>query len=63
MSWHSDYQHGTLLLLPPLEVTVTVNQLRKQYDYKSFNICTAHITLTQPLLSALTIEDKKPSNE
>ena len=50
MSWEEKYKYGTLLLLPPDDVSVCVNALRAKYDPSSQRICLAHITLTQPLL-------------
>ena len=50
MSWKDQYKFGTLLLLPPADVSASVNALRARYDPDSQKICPAHITLTQPLL-------------
>lgn len=50
--WRDAYVHGTLVIWPPDDVRAVVNLLRERYDPTSARICEAHITLTQPLVSA-----------
>lgn len=54
MSWKDNYRFGTLLLLPPKNVSSIVDMLRAQYDPESHKTCVSHITLTQPLLEKPT---------
>lgn len=55
--WQKAYRFGTMVIWPPDEVRAVVNGLRQEYDPASQAICEAHITLTQPLLRALTCQE------
>jgi len=49
--------HGTLVILPPADVAAVVDELRRRHDPSSAAIIGAHITLTQPFLSAPAADD------
>jgi len=57
MSWRDAYRHGTLLLLPPEPLRATLDPLRRRHDPASAQMCTAHITLTQPFVAPLSDAD------
>jgi len=52
--WQKVYEHGTFVILPPVDIRMIVNKLRDQYDPISQSYCETHITLTQPLLNPIT---------
>ncbi len=54
--WQLPYKHGHFVIIPDDNVRALVDSLRKELDPRSASICTAHITLTCPLKSALTEE-------
>lgn len=65
--WEREYKYGVILFIPPEPLLSMVNQLRQKYDSFSAEGCCAHISLTMPLKSPLTIEgineiQKKLSN-
>ena len=52
--WQREYRFGVLLILPPPEIAREVDALRAIYDPKSHSICTAHISVSDPLRQELT---------
>ena len=52
--WQKPYQFGTIVIWPPDEVRVVVNNQREENDPLSQSYCEAHITVTQPLLKNLS---------
>ena len=52
--WQKVYQFGTIVIWPPDEVRMLVNQQRETYDQVSQTYCETHITVTQPLIKNLT---------
>ena len=57
------YQHGALVIWPPDDLRAIVGALRQRYDPASQAICDAHITLSQPFLSAPTEDDLSKISE
>lgn len=53
-AWQRDYEFGLLLIMPPQEVAREIDVLRAQYDPRSFAICPAHISVSDPLRCAMT---------
>ncbi|MCP4375866.1 MAG: 2'-5' RNA ligase family protein [bacterium] len=54
MSWKDNYRFGTLMLMPPGDISDIVDNLRARYDPESHRTCVAHVSLTQPLLDQVT---------
>lgn len=54
--WQRDYRFGIILIMPPDAVARQINPLRAKYDPRTFAICPAHITLSDPLGVELTEE-------
>lgn len=52
--WQRDYRFGVLLILPPTEIAQQIDALRAKYDPKSHAICTAHISVSDPLSKKMT---------
>lgn len=52
--WQRDYRFGVLLILPPPETIKQVDKLRAKYDPKSYSICAAHISVSDPLSRPMT---------
>lgn len=52
--WKREYKYGVFLFIPPNPVKTLVNKLRQKYDPISYESCTAHISLTMPLMQPLT---------
>jgi hypothetical protein len=55
--WQREYRFGALYLFPPDDVRAQVDRLRRQYDPRSAAICTAHVSLSEPLPRAITKDD------
>lgn len=51
--WQEEYAFGALFIFPPERLAADVNALRRVYDPVSAQICQAHVSLTEPLSSAL----------
>jgi hypothetical protein len=47
--WQHDYRFGVILVMPPPHVASPIDALRQAYDQKSHAICTAHISVSDPL--------------
>lgn len=52
--WQRDYRYGVILVMPPPHVAAPINALRETYDPKSHAICSAHISVSDPLSGRLT---------
>lgn len=52
--WQRDYRLGLILIIPPTEVSERINPLRAKYDPRTYAICPAHITLSDPLRREMT---------
>ena len=53
-AWQRDYRYGVILVLPPPQVAAPIDALRQVYDPKSHAICSAHISVSDPLRRELT---------
>ncbi len=53
-NWQRDYRLGLLLIMPPSEVAQKIDPLRAKYDFRSFSICPAHISVSDPLRREMT---------
>jgi 2'-5' RNA ligase superfamily len=47
--WQHDYRFGVVLVMPPPHVASPIDVLRQAYDQKSYAICSAHISVSDPL--------------
>jgi hypothetical protein len=47
--WQHDYRFGVVLVMPPPHVASPIDALRQAYDQKSHAICSAHISVSDPL--------------
>ena len=47
--WQHDYRFGVILVMPPPHVASPIDALRQAYDQKSHAICSAHISVSDPL--------------
>ena len=57
-SWQRDYRFGVILVMPPPHVAAPIDALRQAYDPKSHAICSAHISVSDPLRRELTDDAK-----
>lgn len=55
-NWQRDYRYGVILILPPVEVSDPINELRARYDPRSAAISPAHISVSDPLQGKMTNE-------
>ena len=55
--WQREYVHGTFVIWPPDGERARVNELRGRYDPVSQRVCDAHVTVTQPLRRAPSVDD------
>jgi hypothetical protein len=53
-SWQRDYRFGVILVMPPPHVASPIDALRQTYDQKSHAICSAHISVSDPLCRELS---------
>jgi hypothetical protein len=56
-SWQQPYQFGAFYIFPSDEVRYYVDGLRQRHDPRSAAICTAHVSVSEPLPRAVTAED------
>lgn len=54
--WQLDYRLGVLLIQPPPEIAQQIDAMRAKYDPKSLSICSAHISVSDPLNREMTPE-------
>ena len=52
--WQRDYRFGVVLVMPPPHVASPIDALRQAYDQKSHAICSAHISVSDPLRRELS---------
>jgi hypothetical protein len=62
-SWQRDYRFGVILVMPPPHIAAPIDALRQAYDPKSYAICSAHISVSDPLRRDLpTMLNEKSEN-
>ena len=54
--WQEEYRHGAFYLFPSPEIAIVVNELRQRYDPRSAAICDAHVSLGEPLIGPIRVE-------
>ena len=47
--WQRDYRFGVMLVMPPPHVASSIDAMREAYDPKAHAICSAHISVSDPL--------------
>jgi hypothetical protein len=52
--WQQEYRFGVILVMPPPHVALPIDALRQTYDRKSHAICSAHISVSDPLRRPLS---------
>lgn len=57
--WQRDYRFGMILVMPPPHVASSINALRQALDPKSHAICSAHISVSDPLHRELADNDQE----
>lgn len=62
-SWQRDYCFGVILVMPPPHVALPIDALRQTYDQKSHAICSAHISVSDPLCRELSDDARKEIQE
>jgi hypothetical protein len=62
-TWQRDYQFGVILVMPPPDVAPSFDALRQAYDPKSYAICPAHISVSDPLPRELEDDDREQLQE
>ena len=58
-NWQRDYRLGLILILPPEEVSLGIDQLRAKHDPYAFSICPTHISVSDPLRLEMTDESEE----
>ena len=61
--WQHDYRFGVVLVMPPPHVAAPIDALRQAYDQKSHAICSAHISVSDPLRRHLSDDARKEIQE
>jgi hypothetical protein len=61
--WQHDYRFGVILVMPPAHVSSPIDALRQAYDQKSHAICSAHISVLDPLPRELSDDARKEIQE
>ena len=61
--WQHDYRFGVVLVMPPLHVASPIDALRQAYDQKSHAICSAHISVSDPLRRQMSDDAQKEIQE
>jgi hypothetical protein len=57
--WQRDYRFGVILVMPPQDVASRIDALRQAYDPQSQAICSAHISVSDPLRRQLDDDDRE----
>jgi hypothetical protein len=57
--WQRDYRFGMILVMLPQHVASSINALRQALDPKSHAICSAHISVSDPLHRELADVDRE----
>lgn len=53
-AWQLEYRYGAFYLFPPGGVIEAIEELRRTHDPRSYAICQAHISLSEPVPRPLT---------
>ena len=61
--WQHDYRFGVILVMPPPHVASPIDALRQAYDQKSHAICSAHISVSDPLRRQMSDDAQKEIQE
>ena len=61
--WQHDYRFGVVLVMPPPHVASSIDALRQAYDQKSHAICSAHISVSDPLRRQMSDDAQKEIQE
>ena len=61
--WQHDYPFGVVLVMPPPHVASPIDALRQAYDQKSHAICSAHISVSDPLRRQMSDDAQKEIQE
>ena len=61
--WQQDYRFGVILVMPPPHVASPIDALRRAYDQKSHAICSAHISISDPLPRQMSDDARKEIQE
>ena len=61
--WQHDYRFGVILVMPPPHVASPIDALRQTYDPKSHAICSAHISVSDPLRRQMTDDSQNQIQE
>ena len=61
--WQHDYRFGVILVMPPPRVASPIDALRQAYDQKSHAICSAHISVSDPLRRHMSDDAHKEIQE
>ena len=61
--WQHDYRFGVILVMPPPHVASSIDALRQAYDQKSHAICSAHISVSDPLRQPMSDDARKEIQE
>jgi hypothetical protein len=61
--WQHDYRFGVVLVMPPPHVASPIDALRQAYDRKSHAICSAHISVSDPLRRPMSDDAQKEIQE
>jgi hypothetical protein len=61
--WQHDYRFGVVLVMPPPHVAAPIDALRQAYDPKSHGICSAHISVSDPLRRHMSDDAQKEIQE
>ena len=61
--WQRDYRFGVVLVMPPSHVSAPIDALRQTYDQKSHAICSAHISVSDPLRRQMSDDAQREIQE
>ena len=61
--WQRDYRFGVILVMPPPHLASPIDALRMAYDPKSHAICSAHISVSDPLRRQLSDDARREIQE
>jgi hypothetical protein len=61
--WQRGYRFGVIVVMPPQDIASSIDALRQAYDQKSHAICSAHISVSDPLCRELSGDAKEEIRE
>lgn len=61
--WQRDYRFGVILVMPPPHLASPIDALRMAYDPKSYALCSAHISVSDPLRRQLSDDARQEIQE